>query len=121
MVAVHSTVGTLVLVAFLVNTVVYVMAVMGRPVEAGPMISRGAALIILIQWALGITLLIQGLRNIDAHYTLGLLTIVTVALEHSVRRRIPDARRKAWVGAILSLLTFLLALFAWLTGNGTIG
>lgn len=119
--AVHATVGSLVIVAFAANLILYLLQLTSRPMPWARYVSYAAAGVLLLQLLLGVSLLFEGYVNVTTHYVVALLTIVPVGYEHAMAggRRPPRARLTA--GAIASLATLVLAVVAYLIGQGTIG
>lgn len=116
MVNVHSTVGTLVLLVYLVLTVLYVLWAAGRPMPAIRVVSIVAATLLLVQYLLGISLLVDGHEITAVHYLIALAAIITVGLEHGPARMRPVDRSRASMGAIAAGSTFVLVLVAYMIG-----
>jgi len=116
MVNIHSTVGTFVLLAYLVLTVLYVLWAAGRPMPAIRIISIVAATLLLLQYLLGISLLVDDHEITAVHYLIALAAIVTVGLEHGPARLRSVDQSRASMGAIAAGSTFVLVLVAYLIG-----
>ena len=117
MVGVHSTVGTLVLLAFLSLVVVNVLQlVRHRDFAWTIMLSRTAALLLLVQYVLGFNLLSGGHRITPFHYLLALASLVTVGLEHGKAYPEPDAERRHRLATATTAGTLVLVLAAWSIG-----
>lgn len=114
MVAVHSTVGTLVILAYLATAVLSISG-WGAP-KVGRIVSGIASVLLLAQILLGFSLLGEGYRNVVLHYLLAFVALVSVGIEHAVAR--PRGRRAAGFAA---LATLVIVLLTYLVGQGTIG
>ena len=108
LVSVHNVVGTLVVLAYLVVTIVNIVRVTGREVPAGRTLSFAAAALLLIQYLIGFWLLGQGYRNQPAHFVVALLALVTVGLEHGYAPGRSTPRARAMTALIASVLTLVL-------------
>jgi hypothetical protein len=118
MVGVHSTVGTLVLVAFLTLTVLNaVQLVQKRDFPWGIMVSRTAALLLVVQWALGLNLLVGESSITPFHYIIALASIATVGLEHGPGSNQPDPQRRRQIALAATAGTLALVLIAYLIGT----
>jgi len=112
---IHSIVGSIVLLLFLIATIIYAIGIGGRVIAAGKYISYLAALFLLLQYLLGIGLLSGGSRNKWYHYLFALLVLIPVGLEHGYIRRRFSGRElainltiAAGVATILVLITYLI-------------
>jgi len=115
---VHMVVGLLVVLAFLVLTVANIVALRrGKPIPWVRTLSMVAAALLVIQYALGFSLLGEGHRNKTAHYVLALLPILTVGFEHGFARQQPTERGRIRWSAIANALTFILVLAAYGVGE----
>lgn len=117
MVGMHNVVGTLVVVAFLVLTVVNVLRLMGRTIPWGRQLAAAAAGLLLVQYVLGFALLGAGNRNQTSHYVFALLAIVTVGLEHGYARTRVTPRAVATASLIATGLTLVLVVVAYSIGS----
>ncbi len=117
MVGLHNTVGTLVVLAYLVLTVLYALWAAGRPLPAVRIVSGVAAGLLLIQYILGFWLLGDGHRNVGSHYVFALLPILTLGLEHGYARSRPTPQSRATMGAVGAGLTFILVTAAYIIGS----
>ncbi len=117
MVGVHSTVGTLVLLAFLALTVMNVVQlVQRRDFPWAIMVSRTAALLLVIQWALGFNLLVGESSITPFHYLAALASAGTVALEHGPGYSEPDPAKRRKIALAATAGTLVLVLVAWSIG-----
>ena len=117
MVELHNIVGSLVLLAYLVLTVVYAMWAAGRPLPATRVLSFVAAGLLLLQYLLGFWLLADDHENRGSHYVFALLPVLTVGLEHGLARTRPTAREQARIATVAAALTFALVLIAFVIGS----
>lgn len=101
---IHNIVGTLVVAAFLLLTVLNALRVAGRDIPATRPLSMVAAGLLLIQYLLGFLLLGQGLPLNPAHVLVALAAILTVGLEHgfAATRRTERDRAVAALAATLA-------------------
>ena len=121
MAAVHATIGSIVILAFAINVIAYLVQLISRPIPAARYVSYAAAAAISVQVLLGITLLVQGHVNLTIHYVVGLLAMVPVGIEHSVARRGRTPRARIGASALAAAGALVLAVLAYLIGQGTIG
>ena len=120
MLNVHSTVGTLVLVAFLILTVVNVLRATGRVIPWARPLSFAAATLLLLQYLLGFSVLSDEKYHIGGeHWGIALLAILTVGFEHGYANSRPTERDRGTFGAIATGLTFVLVLIAYIIGMGS--
>ncbi len=117
MVGLHNTVGTLVVLAYLVLTVLYALWARGRPLPAVRIVSGLAGGLLLIQYIIGFWLLGDGHRNAGSHYVFALLPIFTLGIEHGYARSRPTAEFRATMGMVGAGLTFLLVTTAYIIGS----
>ena len=117
LVNVHNTVGTLVVVALLALTVVNVLRLTGREIAFGRALSGIAALLLLVQYALGFWLLGEGHAYRASHIAFALLALVGVGLEHGYARTRRDPRARAVASLVATALTFVLVLIAHFIGS----
>ena len=118
MVGVHSTVGTLVLLAFLALTVLNVVQlVRRREFPWAIMVSRTAALLLLLQWALGFNLLVGESSITPLHYLIALSSAATVGLEHGPGYNEPDTAKRRKIALAATVGTTVLVLIAYVIGQ----
>ena len=118
MVGFHSTVGTLVLVAYLALTMLNVIQlVQKREFPWVIMVSRTAALLLLVQWALGFNLLVGESTITPAHYLVALASAGTVGLEHGPGYNDSDPARRRQIALAATAGTTILVLIAYLIGQ----
>jgi hypothetical protein len=119
MVGFHSTVGTLVLLAYLVLTVVYVLAMRGGQYPWARQLSFFAAGLLVLQYALGFSLLASDHDITAAHYILALCALITVGFEHGYANTRETAAERARFGALAAAGTFLVVLGAYIIGQSS--
>ena len=117
MVVVHSFVGTAVLVLFLAATIIYAIGIGGRVIAAGRYISYLGSLFLLIQYLLGIGLLVSGQRNKWYHYLFALIVLIPVGMEHSYVRKRFSGREQAINLTLVAAATTILVLVTYLIGQ----
>ncbi len=118
MLAFHNTVGTLVIVGYLVLTVLYLLVSRGRDLRWARGVSFGAAALLLLQYILGFAL--WGMDAYDprtSHYTLAFLALITIGLEHGYAATRAAPLQRARYGALASGLTFILVVAAYIVGT----
>lgn len=118
MTTVHMTVGTLLLLSYIVVLVLNVRTAMGKPMlsfQRG--ISFGAATLLLVQIMLGFSLLGEGREMAPLHIVAALLAILPVGAEHALSSKEPDSRRAGRIAAIANVVTLVLILSAYMIGE----
>ena len=118
MVTIHQTVGTLVLLAFLVLTVVNVLRLTGRHITWARPLSFGAGALLLLQYVLGFSLLGSD-HSISAwHILFALAALATVGIEHGMgNARPPETTGNTRIAAAATAGTTLLVLVAYAIGS----
>ena len=119
MVTVHMIVGTLVLLGYLSLTVVNVLAIGGHRYTWERALSFAAATLLLIQYALGFSLLGSDHDKSGWHYAFALAALITVGLEHGLASRQPIPEARARVGVLASAGTLVLVLIAFVIGESS--
>ncbi len=117
MVGIHSTVGTLVVLAYLALTVVNLLGANGRSFGLARPLSFAAAGLLLLQYVLGFSLLGSGYRNAGSHYALAFLALATVGMEHGYASTRPTERARYRTAALATALTFLLVVVTYIIGQ----
>lgn len=112
---IHSMLGGLVVVAFIVTAVLAAIQASGRSGEGTRYASFVAAGLLLLQYIVGVLLLGSGARNATIHFVVALLVIVPVALQHTSARRL-DPRTRGLATLIWALAATFLSVIAYLTG-----
>jgi heme A synthase len=116
---VHEIVGTLVVLAFLALTAVYVMQLRGKEIAWSRQLSSVAGGLLLLQIALGFGLL-GGDNDVSPfHYLIALCTVATVGLEHGKALAEPDHSQRYRIASVAAAGTTLLALIAYAIGQST--
>lgn len=119
MVRLHEGIGTLVVVAFLAMTVVYVLQLRGKRIEWSRQLSMGAGGLLLVQYALGF-ILIGGDNDVSPiHYLFALGAIATVGLEHAMANGDNGGSPNLRLAAAAAAGTTTLALIAYAIGQST--
>src|SRR3954451_12653246 len=117
MVAFHSTVGTLVLLAYLGLTVVNVLQMRGRTYPWARQLSFFAAGLLLLQYIVGFSLLGSDHHTTAAHYILALCALITVGFEHGYAHTRETAEERARFSAIATAGTFVIVLVTYIIGQ----
>jgi hypothetical protein len=119
MVNVHMVVGSLVLLAFLVLTIVYLLGIGGRIVSWTKQLSFVAAGLLLLQYILGFALLGEGHDKTGWHYIIALIAIIPVGLEHMITPQEADPAKRSRMGALFAAITFIIVLIAYVIGESS--
>ena len=119
MTGLHEGLGTLVIIAFLVLTVVYVLQLTGRQIGWSRQLSAAAGGLLLIQFGLGF-ILIGGDNDVSPfHFLFALATILTVGLEHGMASGKDGGSPNVRIAAAAAAGTTTLALIAYAIGQAT--
>jgi len=114
MVGIHETVGTLVVVLFVILTVGNIMRATGKVVPWTKQLSMLAGGVLLLQYVLGFALLGSSHSISAIHYLFALAAILTVGLEHAVGS--DQTTKSARTAAIATAGTTILVLVAYAIG-----
>jgi heme A synthase len=115
-VTVHQIVGTLVVLAYLVLTVVNIMRATGRQITWARPLSFGAAGLLVLQYLLGFSLLGSDHKITAWHYLFALCAILTVGVEHGMANANPPSGN-ARLAAAATAGTTILTLIAYAIGS----
>lgn len=117
---VHLIVGSVTLLLFLVNAIMYgVELVKGNAVAYHRVVSIGAATGLLLQYALGFMLLGAGEAITWWHWVLALVAILPVGMEHGGTANQQNFRKKSMMGLIAASVAFVIVLAVY--GIGEMG
>jgi heme A synthase len=108
LVQIHNVVGTLVVVAFLILTILNALRAAGREIPVARTVSMGAAGLLLVQYVIGVLLLGQGSPLNGVHVVVALAALVTVGLEHGYAATRDTTRQRAIAALIATLGTTIL-------------
>lgn len=115
---VHMTVGTLVIVGYLVTFILNIRtARSGQEFSWQKIVSFGAATLLLVQYMLGFSLLGEGSDITAFHYLIALAAIIPVGMEHGYASQRPDAVERGKMAALANLFTLVLVLVAYMFGE----
>ena len=115
---VHLTIGTLVLAGFLISLLLNIRTAMtGSSFSWQRGVSFGAATLLVLQYALGFSLLGSGKSITAVHYLLALVAVLPLGLEHGYAASQPTAKARGRYAALANLLTLILVGIAWQIGN----
>lgn len=118
MTALHSTVGTLIIVGYIVVLALNVRMAVGRPMQSWQRpVSFGAATLVLVQIMLGFSLLGEGQDIPAIHFIIALLAIIPIGAEHALGSKEPDTRKAGRIGAIANVITLAIVLAAYIIGE----
>lgn len=118
MVNAHEGVGSLVVLAYLFLVIMNLITLFsGREFGWLRPVSMLAALLLLIQYILGFTLLGQNHHITPAHYIIALLAILTVGLEHGYANQRPIERDRATMRTVANVATLILVVVAYIIGR----
>lgn len=116
--AIHNTVGTLVVLAFLVSIGANLMTALGgRTFRWQLPVAYGAATLLLLQYMLGFSLLGSGEDIPGWHYIFALVAIIPVGVEHGFANTRPNPRQRGLYAAIAEVVTLALVLTAYVIGQ----
>lgn len=115
--AVHQTVGTLVLLAFLASLIINGLGLTGRTFPWGRYVSMAGSTLLLLQIVLGFSLLGEGEDNAAAHYVLAIAALLSLGIEHGYARSQPTPERRFRWGAIANAITLVLVLITYIIGQ----
>ena len=118
---VHLLLGSVIVVAFLLLTILYVLRITGRAVPGVSTFSKIAAGLLLLQYVLGFLLMGGGYHNSNLHYLIALLAIIPVGLEHAWAANRTTAHQRAVGSAIAAALTTILVVAAHSIGSANAG
>ena len=117
---VHMIIGGITLILFLVNVIMYAMEFLkGKPAAYHRLVSIGAATGLLLQYALGFMLLADSESNDITwiHWTLALLVILPVGLEHGGTANQENFRKKSMLGLSAAIIAFVMVLVVFMIGE----
>jgi hypothetical protein len=117
MTALHQTVGTLVLLAFLGSLIINGLGLTGRTFTWGRYVSVAGSTLLLLQVVLGFSLLGEGEENAAAHYVLAIVSLLSLGLEHGYARSQPTVDARFRWGAIANAITLVLVLITYIVGQ----
>jgi hypothetical protein len=117
-VTVHQTIGTLVVLAYLVLTVVYILRLTGRDLPVARPLSFAAAGLLIVQYVIGFGLLGDDREVSGWHYLIALSAILTVGIEHGMAgARPPETSGNARLAVAATAATTLLTIIAYAIGS----
>jgi hypothetical protein len=115
MVSVHMIVGSLVVLAYLVLAVGNAIQLSGdRTLTWTRQLSMAAALLLLLQYVLGFSLLGNDHSITASHYIFALAALISVGVEHAVAYPQEDKTTRARLATMATSATALLVLIAYL-------
>lgn len=118
MTSIHMTVGSAVIVAYVLVFALNVRTgATGKEFSWQKMVSFGAATILLLQYLLGFSLLGEGKSITSWHFLIALCAIIPVGFEHGYasQRKSPVERGK--LSAMANLFTLVVVIVAYLFGE----
>lgn len=114
----HTIIGTLTLLAFLVALVLNIRTlVTGVAFSWQKIVSFAAAILLLLQYMMGFSLLSSDRSIPVSHYLIALLAIIPVGFEHGYASTRPDARQRTLYTVIANAAAFIIVLIAYLIGE----
>ena len=120
MATVHLIVGSLVILIYVVVLVGYFRGLGSGPAAWVRQLSMAGAVLLLLQYALGFSLLGSSDTRPNAlHYVFALATVLTVGAEHMIAGQEPDPQRRSRIGMLAVLGTLVLTLVAYGIGEST--
>lgn len=118
MTAIHSTVGTLLILGYLIVLALNIRTAMGKPrLSFQRPLSFTAATLYLIQIMLGFSLLGEGKDISAVHYLVALLGIFSIGAEHALGGKEVNSVRSGRIGAIANVVTVVVVLVAYIIGE----
>lgn len=118
MTAIHSTVGTLVVLGYIIVLALNVRTAMGQPMFTFQRpLSFGAATLYLVQIMLGFSLLGEGEDIPAIHFLIALLGVFSIGAEHALSGREVDSRRAGRMAAIANVVTLAIVLTSYIIGE----
>jgi heme A synthase len=117
MVGFHSTVGTLVLVGYLILVVVNVLALRGRQYPWARQLSFFVAGLLVLQYVIGFSLLGSDHDVTAAHYILALCALITVGFEHGYANGRETPQERVRFAALATAGTFIIVLITYIIGE----
>jgi hypothetical protein len=115
---VHMIVGSIVVVLYLINFVMYTLTFLkGKAISYHRLVAMGAAAFLLLQYMLGFSLLGSGGSIAPLHIVLALSSILPVGAEHMLTAQETSFRRRGIIGMMATLITFVLVLIAFMIGE----
>jgi len=114
---IHLYIGTALLLFYLATTIVYAIGIGGTVIPWGKYVSYLAALLLVLQYLVGIGLLAAGAKNQALHYALAILVLVPIGLEHGLIRRRFQGRQLAVNLTTVAAVTTLVIFITYLIGK----
>jgi hypothetical protein len=115
---VHATVGTLVIIGYLVMLILNIAtAIRGRGYSWQQYVSYGAATLLALQYLLGFSLLGEGKSVSAFHFIIALCAILPLGLEHAYANAKPSVKERAQYAALANFLTLVIVLIAYMIGQ----
>lgn len=119
MVRFHEGIGTLVVIAFLALTVVYILQLTGRTITWSRPLSFAAAGLLFFQYVIGFGLL-SGDHDVSPfHYIFALGAIITVGLEHGMAQTQENPSARYRIASAAAAGTTALVIIAYAIGQST--
>jgi hypothetical protein len=111
------TVGTLVIIGFLVTLVLNIRtARSGAEFAWQKIVSFGSATLLILQYMLGFSLLSD--HDITGyHYLIALAAIIPIGFEHGYASQRPTATERGKLGAVANVWTLVLVVIAYMIGE----
>ena len=118
MTAIHSTVGTLLIIGYLLVLALNLRTATGKLMLPWQRpLSFGAAALFLVQVMLGFSLLGQGEEMSAEHFLIALLAIFPIGAEHALSGKEQDSRKAGRIAAIANAVTLVIVLTAYIIGE----
>jgi hypothetical protein len=119
MVRFHEGLGTLVVIAYLALTVVYVLQLTGRTITWSRQLSFIAAGLLLFQYVIGFGLLSSDHDVSPFHYIIALAALITVGLEHGFAQSREEPAARYRIAAAAAAGTTALVIIAYAIGQSS--
>jgi len=115
---VHMTVGSLVILGFLITLGLNIRTAMtGNEASWQKLVSFGSATLLVLQYLLGFSLLGDDHSITAWHYLIALSAIIPVGFEHGYASQRTDAVERGKLGAVANVATLVLVLVAYVIGQ----
>ena len=115
---IHMTVGSLVVIGYLLTLVLNVRAAAtGNDFSWQKMVSFGSATLLVLQYMLGFSLLGEGEDVPAFHYLLALSAIIPVGFEHGFASQRTSTADRGKLGALANVATLVLVVIAYIIGQ----
>lgn len=117
MVSLHMTIGSLVVLGYLVLLVLNVLSMRETSYPWLRPLSFGVAGLLILQYVIGFSLLADDPDQNALHYVVALATLIPVGFEHAVANARTNVVERGRLAALANAATLVLVLAAYLIGE----